>query len=235
MARGLVDGNGVCRYEQSSYVTIKLIMVCRTAYLKENKSSVHHSDPVEEKVHEAESAAISPPKLDEVKTGCSDKSKSNSHGIEPCFKWTKTHGFFLQMGGFMLYENGQNQHVLGWETLMEYYKAGRIDLSTITEASINDRSKADGFSKGLALLQIVWFIIQSLARFSTKRLALTEIELVTAALAILSLVMYFLWWNKPFNAEIPIFISLCEPDSQSVESNLARKGENFLHIPFMNL
>jgi len=124
------------------------------------------------------------------------------------FKWTKTHGFFLQMGGFVLRESGKPNRVLGWKELVEYYKTGRIDLSDVTEARIKDHSKADGFAKALALLQILWFIIQCIARVSDKRLVLTKLELATAALAVLSLVMYFLWWNKPFNAEIPIIVTV---------------------------
>jgi len=131
------------------------------------------------------------------------------------FKWTRTHGFFLQMGGFVLVD-GKKRGILGWKPLMEYYKAGRIDLSEITEASINDHSKADGFAKGLALLQTCWFIVQCIARFADHHLVLTELELITAALAVLSLAMYFLWWNKPFNAEIPIIITLSNPQTDSL-------------------
>ncbi|KAF9542452.1 hypothetical protein CPC08DRAFT_598180, partial [Agrocybe pediades] len=122
------------------------------------------------------------------------------------FKWTKTHGFFLQMGGFVLYAKDEPRRILKWEALMEYYGNGRVDLSEITEATINDHSKADGFGKCIALIQTSWFITQCIARFSDKHLSLTELELVTAALAVLSLLMYCFWWNKPFNAEVPIAI-----------------------------
>jgi len=117
----------------------------------------------------------------------------------------------------MLHENGKEKRVLGWGVLMKHYKAGRIDLLDVTERRINDHSKADGFAKGLALLQTLWFIIQCVARLVDPGLALTELELVTAALAVLSLLMYALWWNKPFNAEIPIVIVL----SNSVMGNIS--------------
>jgi len=112
------------------------------------------------------------------------------------------------MGGFILHEDGYAPRVLGWLDFFKYYRKGRIDLSHVTEARINDHSKSDGFAKGLALLQMCWFIIQCVTRFFEKGLVLTELELVAAALAVLSLVMYLLWWNKPFNAEIPIIITL---------------------------
>ncbi|KAF9544968.1 hypothetical protein CPC08DRAFT_716324 [Agrocybe pediades] len=123
-------------------------------------------------------------------------------------RWTRTHGFFLQMGGFMLREEGKPDRVLGWKALKEYYKQEQLDLSDITEDRINDHSKADGFAKGLALLQMFWFITQCVARLVDKSLILTELELATAALALLSFAMYLLWWNKPFNAGVPITIPL---------------------------
>ncbi|KAF9555529.1 hypothetical protein CPC08DRAFT_670882 [Agrocybe pediades] len=134
-------------------------------------------------------------------------------------KWTRTHGFFLQMGGFMLREEGKEDRILGWEMLMEYCKHGRLDLSDITEDRINDHSKADGFAKGLALLQMFWFITQCAARLFDKSLILTEVELVTGALALLSFAMYLLWWNKPFNAGVPITITLLPAGSMSIDTS----------------
>lgn len=113
----------------------------------------------------------------------------------------------------MLHENGRPKHILGWNALIEHYKAGRIDLSDVTEARINDHSKADEFAKGLALLQTLWFIVQCIARLVDDNLVLTQLELTTASLALLSLFVYVLWWNKPFNAEVPIVIVVS--DSQS--------------------
>jgi len=110
----------------------------------------------------------------------------------------------------MIHKKGQEKRVLTLPVLARYYSQGRIDLSGITEARINDHSKADSFAKGIALLQTLWFIVQCVARFADRHLVLTELELVTAALAVLSLVMYALWWNKPFNAEIPIVLTVSD-------------------------
>ncbi|KAF9554214.1 hypothetical protein CPC08DRAFT_766902 [Agrocybe pediades] len=154
------------------------------------------------------------------------------------FKWTKKHGFFLQMGGFVLYEKDKPKKILGWKALKKYYENGRIDLSEITEATIDDHSKADGFGKCIALIQTFWFIIQCIARFSDKHLVLTELELVTAALAVLSLLMYCFWWNKPFDAEVPIVIVLLDPkheirshqDSSTQDLSIQTDGNDVLPI-----
>ncbi|KAF9566529.1 hypothetical protein CPC08DRAFT_100398 [Agrocybe pediades] len=143
-------------------------------------------------------------------------------------KWTKTHGFFLQMGGFVLYKKGKAYAVLQWDTLVELCEAGRINLADVTESKINDHSKADGFGKAIALLQTTWFITQCGARFFDTHLVLTELELMTTALAVLSLAMYILWWNKPFNADTPIALTLLDdfriaysPEVQSDKDGLA--------------
>jgi len=182
----------------------------------------HHSDQHEDGIQEITASHITPGNDRSIGHGNLATPRKNN---KDDFKWTKTHGFFLQMGGFVLYENGNRPRVLGWEHLIEHYKAGRIDLSDVTEARINDHSKADGFTKGLALLQTIWFIIQCIARFSDHHLVLTEIELVTAALATLSLVMYALWWNKPFNAEIPIVITLSDSDTGSSTNHSFRQHQ----------
>ncbi|KAF4616713.1 hypothetical protein D9613_008835 [Agrocybe pediades] len=123
-------------------------------------------------------------------------------------------------GGFVLYEDGKAQTLLDRNTLMEYYKCGQVDLSSITETMIlNDHTKTDGFGKGIALLQITWFIIECSVRFFDEHLVLTELELVTTALALLSFSTYILWWNKPFNAETPIPIILSQLDSRKFASD----------------
>lgn len=162
----------------------------------------------------------------------SDISSGSAKGD---FKWTKTHGFFIQMGGFMIYENGRPKQVLSWKKFKEHYKAGRIDISTYTEDSINDHSKADGFAKGIAVIQTFWFITQCVVRLAQKDLTLTELELATAALAVLSLVMYLLWWNKPFNAQVPIAITISQPHcvDDHTQINVQRNSKGKIKFPFV--
>ena len=80
-----------------------------------------------------------------------------------------------------------------------------IDFPSTTEAEIDDRSKGDALSKGIALLQITWFIIQLIAR-RVQGLTITGLELTTAALAGLNSVMYVFWWNKPKDVRCPVVI-----------------------------
>ncbi|TFK34894.1 hypothetical protein BDQ12DRAFT_656310 [Crucibulum laeve] len=124
--------------------------------------------------------------------------------------WTMVHGHFLQMGGFMLYEDGKPIMTLFEDHFDQLLNDGAIDFPTISEEEINDRSKGDALSKGLALFQTLWFIAQCIAR-PAQDLALTEIELTTLAIAVLSAVMYFFWWDKPLDVQQPFAVSRIIP------------------------
>ena len=74
--------------------------------------------------------------------------------------WTKTHGYFLQMGGFILHEGNEQERVLindGSNELRldRFIKEGKF--RTITEEYIQDRSKGDGLAKALVIIQTSWF------------------------------------------------------------------------------
>ncbi|EDQ99279.1 uncharacterized protein LACBIDRAFT_316764 [Laccaria bicolor S238N-H82] len=126
--------------------------------------------------------------------------------------WTKTHGYFLQMGGFMLMDGDEMVGVLTPEMFRDLLQDGMIAFPSITEEEIEDRSKADGLAKGIAVLQTVWFIAQCISR-KAQGLITTEVELITLAFAALNGILYFLWWNKPLDVKccVPVPYEDCEP------------------------
>ncbi|KAF8649498.1 hypothetical protein AX16_005767 [Volvariella volvacea WC 439] len=133
--------------------------------------------------------------------------------IEKCYKhlgWTKTHGFFVQMGGIMcetdrdsgeylmLRTEGDRGEWLGQKPFRD------VQGLEIPEEEIKDKAKGDPLSKALAVVQTTWFIVQCIAR-QTQGLVVTELELVTLAFAALNAITYFLWWHKPLNAQCPMY------------------------------
>jgi hypothetical protein len=129
--------------------------------------------------------------------------------------WTKTHGHFIQMGGFMLFEGNTAKSVLSPDRFAALERAGKIEFPTVTVEEIEDRSKADGFSKLIALGQTSWFVAQCIGR-RAQHLDLTLVELLTLSLAVLNGVMYFLWWNKPLDVRCPVRINLIGNHSESI-------------------
>ena len=107
----------------------------------------------------------------------------------------------------MLYEGNNPKGVLSPEKFSELLTAGKIEFPTVTEEEVEDRSKADGFSKTIALGQTLWFVAQCLAR-AAQHLDLTLVELLTLSLAVLNGVMYFLWWHKPLDVRCPVRVNL---------------------------
>ena len=79
--------------------------------------------------------------------------------------------------------------------------------ANILENEIWDRSKGDVFSKGIALVQTGWFLVQTLARFALK-MDVTHLEVTTLAYAALNGVIYWFWWRKPLDVQCPIVIDV---------------------------
>jgi hypothetical protein len=126
------------------------------------------------------------------------------------------------MGGFELYDsNGERPlYPLDLKNIENLVQSGAIDFPNITEKEIEDRSKGDFISKGLAIIQTGWFIMQCIAR-GAAHLAITELEIMTVAFAVLNLITYVFWWNKPLNVACPVRIMLKEghraPEPRSPE------------------
>jgi len=133
-------------------------------------------------------------------------------------RWTMMHGHFFGMGGFTVVDSShvggnpedgsQDGEVLtidfpAYETGFENNTT--FSLPSLTRSEIKDRSKADALAKGIAFLQTTWFLIQCIARHH-QRLVLTELELVTVALASLNVFTFAIWWDKPLDVKEPIRI-----------------------------
>ncbi|KAG6859225.1 hypothetical protein C0995_010563, partial [Termitomyces sp. Mi166 len=113
------------------------------------------------------------------------------------YGWTQTHSFFAIMGGFQVCkpDDTDNPKTLHPDDIRPYLE--NYDI-VISKEEIMDRSKGDILAKCLVLLQVTWFILQMLAR-AIQHLAISELEIVTLAFALLNLMIYFCWWNKPLD------------------------------------
>ena len=116
------------------------------------------------------------------------------------------------MGGFVLYENGSPPRVLvkSFPDIEKYRSI--ISKIRISKEEILDRSKNDPFSKAITVLQTTWFIIHCIVRWA-KGLVVTEGELATLAFAVLNGFIYFFWWHKPFNVNLPLPLHVLEDGS----------------------
>jgi hypothetical protein len=107
-----------------------------------------------------------------------------------------------------------NDDVFRGETLIFLGILERHGLPVcLSDVDIRDRSKADALTKTIAISQSTWLIVQLCGR-AAHGLAITELELVTAAFVSCAFATYVLWWHKPFNAERPYIIFWDLPSSE---------------------
>ena len=110
----------------------------------------------------------------------------------------------------MLYDNGVMTKVLGIEELERLESEKKIDWPTISEKEIRDKSKGDFFSKGFAVLQTTWFTLQCITRHIIG-LNITQLELATLAFAVLNIISYILWWDKPLGVACSVPVHFRHP------------------------
>ncbi|KAF8537307.1 hypothetical protein BDD12DRAFT_780639, partial [Trichophaea hybrida] len=72
--------------------------------------------------------------------------------------------------------------------------------------TINDKSKADVLAKGLVIFQVVWMVVQVVAR-KIKGLPLTLLEIHTLVHVFCALVMYCFWFKKPVRVRDPTMVA----------------------------
>jgi len=144
------------------------------------------------------------------------------------------------MGGFTVRVNDDPdyQYVLTGDDLDKKLVHASKDKSALIRdlicqikvASLQDRSKGDVISKSLAALQAGWFILSCISR-GASHLALTELEVSTLAFAIVSLVLYILWWDKPQSVGVQILI---HPSLKLADDKMTfgeqEKDDHMLHL-----
>jgi hypothetical protein len=106
------------------------------------------------------------------------------------------------MGGFV---SSDGHHPIATEEQLDLHPEYLAAIRSTRVDDIEDKSKGDLLSKGLVLLQGLWFAIQCLARF-LQHLPLTELEVATLAFQFVNLAIWFLWLHKPLDVQQPIIL-----------------------------
>jgi hypothetical protein len=120
------------------------------------------------------------------------------------FGFSRTHGFFFCMGGFV---SSTSYPVVTKKQLAESelgpeFLAG---IKNVDAEDIMDKSKGDALSKGVAMVQGLWFTTQCVARMQ-QHLAVTELEVATLAFAVVNIFIWLLWWDKPLDVQRQIVV-----------------------------
>lgn len=122
------------------------------------------------------------------------------------------------MGGFYYYNGDEPSHPVPRRDVEKLIASGNFKLPT--KAEINDKSKGDPFSKALAILQALWFMMQCLA-CRIQHLTMTKLEIVTLAYTVINVAMYRFWWAKPLSMSRPFRVEMVPSISSDGNSSHA--------------
>jgi hypothetical protein len=112
------------------------------------------------------------------------------------------------MGGYVVQNDtptGAKQYRVHPKKLMILFQSKALPWPSLSDAEIDDHSKADWIIKGLALFQILWFITQLIGRWA-QGLAVTTLELFTMGIVLCAIVTYIASWEKPFEVQVPVVL-----------------------------
>ena len=112
------------------------------------------------------------------------------------------HSFFAQMGGFVYHDEEGNSRTIYSEEFLKLCQVNKIANPVITVKQIKAMSKSDALGKAFLVLQLFWFTLQVIVRGS-HGLAVTLVELDTVAMAALTFLVLWFWWEKPLRPECP--------------------------------
>ncbi|ORX99289.1 hypothetical protein BCR34DRAFT_495478 [Clohesyomyces aquaticus] len=149
-------------------------------------------------------------------------------------EWTLRHCFFANMGGIHLEFRDRKQDGLSTfpadtEQMLYLVKNRYMSLPIITKADIDDRNKADSFTRAIAIVQTIWFTVNIFGRIS-EGLFITTIELNTLSFVFLMICCSICWWHKPMDIQTPLTI-LVDVDLSTVLSANGTSTQSFGHTP----
>lgn len=102
--------------------------------------------------------------------------------------------------------NGQELYHLVGDDIFWLRRQGALSrLPYISLEELQASSKSDSFTRAIAVVQILWTVIQICAR-AARHLAISQLEIAVAAFAASAIAIYGLNWDKPKGVQVPITI-----------------------------
>jgi hypothetical protein len=111
-------------------------------------------------------------------------------------EWSMYHSFFADMGGFMLITPDFPTFPIDSKQLLCLVQCQVVKLPDFKSTQIADRNKVDGLLRFITLLQTGWFCINIAGR-AAGHLAITTLELTTAAFLVCNIATVVFWYHKP--------------------------------------
>ncbi|RWA09806.1 hypothetical protein EKO27_g5304 [Xylaria grammica] len=149
---------------------------------------------------------------------------------------TLSQSFFIGMMGVRYRTRTHGGYRVLWPMQFAYLlNSGLVswppdESYSLSEHLIEDKSKADGLVKLVALWQVTWFTINCIAR-SVRSLELAPLESITPAYVVQTFLTYCLWWKKPRGVATVNFVSLPDMNDAQYQTFEALSMEATYDVP----
>ena len=146
--------------------------------------------------------------------------------------WTMRHGFYANMGGFVLKPRDSKPFPVNSKQLHYLVTRDYTPFPSISGKEIWDKSKQDGFQKLLTMVQTGWFVIQVLGR-AIQHMPVTTLELTTFTYVFCTFASYYQWSNKPLDVESPTIITISKSTAEILveAGNMPGASKPYQHTP----
>ena len=160
--------------------------------------------------------------------------RNQGHG-----KWTLTHTQFAFAKGFWTRTPQQEVAKCKPDRLRTLIENRDIDGPPISEDELKSRGKGDWVIKLVAIVQIIWFVVQTLVR-AIQHYQTTALEIMTVAFVFCSVFIYGFSLHQPQDIEYPVFIEVSDAalaadgttatkTQATVESKQKQKSDKSIH------
>ncbi|KAJ5832279.1 hypothetical protein N7474_000590 [Penicillium riverlandense] len=128
-----------------------------------------------------------------------------------------------------------NLWVLDAKQLLLARELGIIEqLPCMSDDELADRNKADQLVKIFAVLQIIWFLIQTITRL-VRHLATSQLEILTLSFAVSTVFTYLLLLEKPKDVHTSVILSATRYATKQELSRVAVAGPGCYIFPRSDL
>lgn len=122
-------------------------------------------------------------------------------------KWTLTQTQFAFAGGFWIRTLQEEKSECDPDQLRTFIENGDLDGPSISEEELRARGKSDWVVKLIAILQIIWFGVQTLVR-AIQHYQITALEIMTVAFVFCSVFIYGFSLYQPQDVEYPVILKI---------------------------
>ena len=124
-------------------------------------------------------------------------------------KWTLVHTRFAYTNGFWTRTPLGDESKCNVDRLQTLIENRDIEGPPISEDELKSRGKSDWGIKLIAMIQIIWFVVQTLVR-AIQHYHITPLEIMTIAFVFCSVFTYSICLNQPQDVEYPVILEVSD-------------------------